>query len=162
MTDATTDAGAAADSQKQEGIFLKGQYIKDMSFESPRAPQSLLGLKEPPKIDIGVDLNAQRLQENIFELAIKISARAVSDNNTLFLVDLTYGGIFELNGIDESQLEETVLVHSAHILFPFARRVVADVTRDGGFPSLQMEPIDFAALYAQNKDKVVRGQQEAG
>lgn len=136
---------------------LKGQYIKDMSFESPRAPESLMTLKEPPAIDINVDLNAQRLNETIFELTMKVSARALQEKNTLFLCDLTYGGIFELgNATDDAALERTILVDCSHILFPFARRVIADVTRDGGFPPLQLEPIDFAALYESNKDRVAR------
>ena len=138
-------------------VSLRGQYIKDLSFENPRAPQSLMNLTEPPAIDINVDLNAQRLQENIFDLTMKISARAQQEKNTLFLVDLAYSGIFEIKETsDEAALERKVLVDCAHILFPFARRVIADISRDGGFPPLQLEPINFTALYEQNKDKVAR------
>ncbi len=137
---------------------LKGQYIKDLSFENPRAPESLMTLKEPPAIDINVDLNAQRLNENMFELTMKISTRAMQEKNTLFLTDLTYGGIFEVAAESEEQLERLILVNCSEILFPFARRVVADVTRDGGFPPLQLEPVDFNGLYEQNKDRVARSQ----
>ena len=137
---------------------LKGQYIKDLSFENPRAPESLMTLKEPPAIDINVDLNAQRLNETVFELTMKVSARAMQEKNTLFLCDLTYGGIFELAAQDDAALERMILVDCSHILFPFARRVMADVTRDGGFPPLQLEPIDFESLYENNKDRVARSQ----
>ncbi|MCI5050015.1 MAG: protein-export chaperone SecB [Rickettsiales bacterium] len=141
---------------KQYGLSLKGQYIKDLSFENPRAPQSLLSLREPPAIDINVDLNAQRVQETLFELTISISARAIHEKNTIFLTDLSYGGIFEVVAPPEADLEKVVLIDCAFILFPFARRVIAEVTRDGGFPPLQLEPIDFHALYLQNKDNIQR------
>lgn len=138
-------------------IQLKGQYIKDVSFENPRAPQSLLALREPPGIDISVDLNAQRLQDNMFELSIHVAARAVHEKNTIFLCDLVYGGIFEVTAKDEGAFEKLVLVDCAYLLFPFARRVIADLTRDGGFPPLQLEPIDFAGLYEKNKGSIARG-----
>ena len=131
-------------------MSMKGQYIKDLSFENPRAPQSLLAMKEPPKIDLNVNLEGQRLQENIFELVIHVSARALQDNKSLFLADLAYGGIFELNNIPEEHHQPVLMVDCAFTLFPYARRVVSDVTRDGGFPPLVLEPIDFAALYQQN------------
>ncbi len=146
--------------QAKKMLSLKGQYIKDLSFENPRAPQSLIELTQPPGIDINVDLNAQRLQEAMFELTISVSARAVYEKSTIFLTDISYGGIFEVSGYAEDMLERAVLVDCAYLLFPFARRVVADITRDGGFPPLQLEPIDFAALYEQNKGNVVRGAPE--
>lgn len=138
-------------------IQIKGQYIKDVSFENPRAPQSLLSLREPPGIDISVDLNAQRLQETVFELSIHIAARAVHEKNTVFLCDLVYAGIFEVTSKDDSAFEKLVLVECAYMLFPYARRVIADLTRDGGFPPLQLEPIDFASLYEKNKGNIARG-----
>lgn len=142
-------------------ISLKGQYIKDLSFENPRAPDSLLTLTEAPGIEVNVDLAAQRLQENVFELAMRIQARAHKDKQTLFLADLTYGGIFEVSAKEEAHYEPLVLIDCAYILFPFARRVIADVTRDGGFPPLQVEPINFAGLYEQNKNNIQRGEAPA-
>lgn len=142
-------------------VSLKGQYIKDLSFENPRAPQSLLSLNEAPGIEVNVDLAAQRLQENLFELAMHISARAVKDKTTLFFCDLTYGGIFEVNASDETAYESLVLIDCAYMLFPFARRVIADISRDGGFPPLQIEPIDFNALYEQNKGNIQRATAES-
>jgi preprotein translocase subunit SecB len=148
---------AEAPTPTAPSLLLKGQYIKDVSFENPRAPQSLLSLREPPGIDISVDLNAQRLQENMFELVIHIAARAIHEKNTIFLIDIDYAGIFEIKGITgEAALEQTVLVDCAYLLFPFARRVIADLTRDGGFPPLQLEPINFHVLYEQNKHSISR------
>ena len=137
-------------------LSLKGQYIKDLSFENPRAPHSLLSLREPPAIEINVDLSAQRLQENTFELTMHLAARAIMDKTTLFLTDLSYAGIFDVITPNEADYEMLVLVDCAFLLFPFARRVIADVTRDGGFPPLQIEPVNFAALYEQNKGQVKR------
>lgn len=137
-------------------IQLKGQFIKDVSFENPRAPQSLLTLREAPAIDINVDLNAQRLQDQLFDLTISISARAMQDKNTIFLIDLAYSGIFEIDASDGADYEQLVLVECAYLLFPFARRVVAELSRDGGFPPLQLEPINFHSLYDQNKERVQR------
>ena len=150
----------AENEQTAPFLSLKGQYIKDLSFENPRAPQSLLALNEPPEIEVNVDLAAQRLQDNLFELGMHISARAKHDKQTLFLCELTYGGLFEVRAEDETHYEPLVLIDCAFILFPFARRVVADVTRDGGFPPLQVEPINFAALYEQNKGNIQRAAPE--
>lgn len=130
-------------------IFLRAQYIKDMSFENPRAPASIFSLREAPQMDVNIDMNAQRLDEKVFELAIHISARAVAEKTTVFLCDVVYAGVLEVQAIPDEALEQTIFIQGAQLLFPFARRVIADLTRDGGFPPLQLEPIDFAALYQQ-------------
>lgn len=132
-------------------FVIKGQYIKDLSFENPHAPQSLMVTSERPIIEANVDLKAQKLQEDTFEMTLHISARAAVDNNPLFLVDLAYSGIFQISNIPQEHIEPLLMVDCPFVLFPFARRVIADVTRDGGFPPLMMEPIDFHALYLQNR-----------
>jgi preprotein translocase subunit SecB len=132
---------------------VKGQYIKDLSFENPHAPHSLTVTDKRPAIDVNVDMNAQKLQEGFYETILHISARATVDNGTMFLVDLTYAGIFELANIPEDRIEPLVMIECPFVLFPFARRVIADVTRDGGFPPLMLDPIDFQALYIQNKTR---------
>lgn len=136
-----------------QGFSIKGQYIKDLSFENPRAPQSLVPTEKPPAIDVNVDLKAQKLQDDIYEMTLHIAARAHSDNNVLFLVDLEYAGIFQLANIPQERLEPLLMIDCPFVLFPFARRVIADATRDGGFPPLMLDPIDFHALYVQNKGK---------
>ena len=131
---------------------IKGQYIKDLSFENPNAPQSLTtNSNTPPKIEVNVELKAQKLQENIFESTLCITTRAITDNSTLFLVDLAYAGIFEISGVPPEHIEALVMIDCPFVLFPFARRVIADVTRDGGFPPLMLDPIDFQSLYTQNR-----------
>jgi preprotein translocase subunit SecB len=136
-----------------QSFIVKGQYIKDLSFENPHAPQSLMNFNLKPTIDVNVDIKAQKLQDGIYEMTLHIATRAVVENNSLFLVDLAYCGIFQLTNIPEDRIEPIILIDCPFVLFPFARRVIADVTRDGGFPPLMLDPIDFHALYLQNRDK---------
>ena len=100
---------------------------------------------------MNVDIKAQKLQDNIYEMTLHITARAVIENNTLFLVDLAYAGVFEISNIPPEHIEPLIMIDCPFVLFPFARRVIADVTRDGGFPPLMLDPIDFHALFIQNR-----------
>ena len=136
-----------------QSFIVKGQYIKDLSFENPHAPQSLTALANRPAIDVNVDLKAQKLQDDVFEMSMHIAARASAEGNTLFLVDLAYAGIFQFMNIPPERIEPIIMIDCPFVLFPFARRVIADVTRDGGFPPLLLDPIDFHALYMQNRSK---------
>ena len=132
-------------------IFLRAQYIKDLSFENPRAPASIFNLKDAPQMDVSINLAAQRLDEKVFELSIHIATRAISDKVTVFLCDVVYAGVLEMQGIADADMEPTIFIQGAQLLYPFARRVIADLTRDGGFPPLQLDPMDFAALYTQQR-----------
>ena len=132
-------------------VAISGQYIKDLSFENPNAPASLANQKEAPKIEVSLNIEAKGLQENMYEVALKVTAKATSENNTLFVAELSYAGLFTLNNVTDEQKELVLLIHCPTILFPFARRVLSDATRDGGFQPLMLEPIDFAALYQQRK-----------
>ncbi len=138
-------------------FLIKGQYIKDLSFENPHSPHSLIASEDKPKIEVSVDLKAQRFDEQHFELIMHLAARAMGPNSTLFLVELDYGAIVQLMGIPEDHIEPLLFIDCAAILFPFARRVLADVTRDGGFPPMMLEPIDFRTLYAHNKQQAASG-----
>ena len=132
-------------------IFLRAQYIKDLSFENPRAPASIFNLKEAPTMDVAINLAAQRLDEKVFELSIHIATRAVVEKTTVFLCDVVYAGVLEMQSIADEQMEQALFIQGAQLLYPFARRVIADLTRDGGFPPLQLDPMDFAALYNQQR-----------
>lgn len=138
-------------------MFLRAQYIKDLSFENPRAPASIFSLREPPQMEVAINLGAQRLDEQVYEVAIQIQVRAMAEKTTVFLCDLVYAGVIEVQNIPEAQVEQTLFIQGAQLVYPFARRVVADVTRDGGFPPIALEPIDFAALYEQNRNKSTAG-----
>lgn len=139
--------------QPAASVALRAQYVKDLSFENPKAPQSLFSLKEAPQMEVSVNLGAQRLDQEVFELSVHINARAIAENATIFMADLTYAGVLEIKGVAEEMLDQIVFIQGAFLIYPFARRVISDVTRDGGFPPLQMEPIDFFALYQQNRTK---------
>ena len=148
----------AQPSADKPAIFLRGQYIKDLSFENPRAPGSIFSLREPPQMDVNINLAGQRLDEKVFELAIQISARAVAEKTTVFLCDVVYAGVLEMQGIADEAIEPTLFIQGAQLLYPFARRVIADLTRDGGFPPLQLEPMDFVALYQQRAPQAAAAQ----
>lgn len=147
------NAGSQQAPNLAQSFVVKGQYIKDLSFENPHAPQSLLAASARPAIDVNVDLKAQKLQDNVYEMTLHIAARAVAEGNSLFLVDLAYAGIFQITNVPAEHVEPLILIDCPFVLFPFARRVIADVTRDGGFPPLMLDPIDFHALYVQNRAK---------
>lgn len=134
-------------------FLIKGQYVKDLSFENPHSPHSLIALEEKPKIDVSVELKIQRFNEQHFEVALHLGARAVGKESTLFLLELDYAGIVQFIGIPEDKMEMILHIDCAFVLFPFARRVISDITRDGGFPPLMLEPIDFHALYLQHKQR---------
>ncbi len=140
--------GAAA-AQAQGQLRLLAQYVKDLSFENPSAPDSLNAVKDGPKIDVSVDVQANRRSNTEFEVQLKLSATAKKEEDTVFIAELVYAGLFQMTNIPEEQLQPIVLVECPRLIFPFARRVLADATRDGGFPPLLIDPIDFVGLYQQ-------------
>lgn len=125
-------------------IQILGQYVKDLSFENPGAPTNLTAR---PQIDLGVDLQARRLDAERFEVELKLRVSAKAEDKSLFLLELAYGGLFMIQNAPEEILQQILLIDGPHLLFPFARRIVADAVRDGGMPPLMIEPIDFASLY---------------
>jgi preprotein translocase subunit SecB len=128
-------------------LQVVAQYIKDLSFENPGATSNLAGR---PQIELGVDLNASRLagDQDMFEVELKIRVDAKGDGRALFLMELAYAGVFRLTNVPDTGTQQMILlIQAPHMLFPFARRIVADVVRDGGMPPLMIEPIDFLALY---------------
>lgn len=143
-------------------IQINAQYLKDLSFENPNAPQSLAQQQVgPPQIQVSVDVGARNYGEGRFEVELKISGEAKRDDQTAFMVELVYAGLFTLHNVDEQTTRLVCLIECPRLLFPFARRVIADATRDGGFPPLLLEPIDFAALYRQQADKQQQDQAPA-
>ncbi|TDR87176.1 protein-export chaperone SecB [Enterovirga rhinocerotis] len=125
------------------------QYAKDISFENPNAPRSLQPQTEPPQIGIQVNVNAKQLSETDFEVDLTLEGSAKIGNDTLFAFDLTYSGVFRAVNIAPETLHFVIMVECPRLLFPFARQIVADLVRNGGFPPLYIDPIDFIALYRQ-------------
>ena len=155
MTDADEGAPPAQPRQGPPGapqIRILAQFIRDLSFENPRAPDSLRApAGAQPSIDMQVEMNARGRQDGLFEVDLKLGASATSGEAVNFQVELLYGGLFELAGIPEESLEVALLVECPRYLFPFARRIISDMTAEGGFPPFLIDPIDFAGVYAQQK-----------
>ncbi|MSP44035.1 MAG: protein-export chaperone SecB [Alphaproteobacteria bacterium] len=150
MTD--TDANesnpdASADTAPR--LSIAAQYIKDQSFENPGAPASLQRGAKAPAINVGIDVQVRRGPEPSYEVELKISVEAVQEETTVFLAELLYGGVFQLFNIPAETLQPLLLVECPRLLFPFARRIIADMTRDGGYTPLMLDNIDFSQLYRQ-------------
>lgn len=142
--------GVPAAGQQGQQLIVNAQYIKDLSFENPRAPQSLRQQSVQPSVDINVDVKAQNLGPDTFEVVLTIGASAKTQNESLFLVELTYGAIVTVRNAPQEMLSAIILVETPRLMFPFARNIIADTTRDGGFPPLLINPIDFAELLRRN------------
>lgn len=152
-------AGAGARAVTDAQLAVLAQYVKDLSFESPGAPQTLQGPGENPQLKVGVNVNAGPRGEDAYEVALNIEAHAQSNAGVIYNVELVYGGLFRLRNIPQHLLQPVLFVDCPTILFPFVRRVLADVVRDGGFPPLLLDPIDFGRLYAQNMANAKEGEQ---
>lgn len=145
---AATPADAAAAGNAQPMLVINGQYIKDLSFEVPNAPAIFTQAGTPPEIPINIDVKARNVQGNIFEVVIDISIHAKIKDQPAFILELSYGGVFTIN-VAKDTLQAVLLIECPRLMFPYARNIVSDVTRDGGFAPLMLTPIDFAQLYRQ-------------
>ena len=138
-------------------VRILNQYIKDMSFENPSVTKPVLAQGEQPNIQVEVNVNAQRLGEAVYESAITLRSQCTAKAGAVYEIEVVYGGIFEVNNLPEPQLEPFLLVQCPALLFPFLRRIVADTTREGGFPPLLLDPIDFASLYMRRQQVPAAG-----
>ncbi len=129
------------------------QYIKDLSFENPNVRKLIENPGEPPNLRIEVNVNAARLGASLFESVILFKAEATSKLGTVYDLELAYGGTFQIENLPEPQLEPFLLIHCPSLLFPFARRLIADLTREGGFAPLLLDPIDFGALFMKRQQE---------
>lgn len=141
-----------ANAQNRPRMAIRAQYVKDLSFENPNPAAALSG-GASPKIDISVSVNGRPAEGGGQEVDLQITARAQRDDAVVFLLELTYGGVFQISNVPQEHMQPVVMVECPRILFPFARRIIADCTRDGGFPPLLMDPIDFVQLYLRHKQQ---------
>ena len=155
MTD--VDAGAAVPPENAAGPAPEGpqlrilaQFIRDLSFENPRAPD-VLRAQGQPGIEMGVEMSARGRSDGLFEVDLKLSAKAAREAEVAFQIELVYGGLFEMNGVAPEQLEFALLTECPRYLFPFARQIIGDLTSAGGFPPFLLEPIDFVQVYASQQ-----------
>lgn len=142
-------AAEKAGEEQAPQLSIVTQYIKDLSFENPNSPNSLLPKEKQPEINININVNANPLSETDFEVILKLEAKAGAGKEMMFNTDLTYAGIFRLVNIPEEAMHAAILIECPRLLFPFARQIVAEATRNGGFPPLMIDPVDFARLYQQ-------------
>ena len=132
---------------QQPSLKILGQYLKDLSFENPNAPLSLAPQQQQPDINISVNVNARNLGPVDFEVELHLDAKATADGKVIFAADLLYAGMFRLENFPANLLHPAVLIECPRMLFPFARQILADATRNGGFPPLMLDPIDFTVMY---------------
>ena len=139
------------DAGQQPAIRILAQYVRDLSFENPRAPEALRAGAAAPQIELGVQLNAQSREGGVFEVEMKLTAAARRDAEPVFQIELVYAGLFQVVGVEQEDLEQVLMIECPRYLFPFARRLISDLSAEGGFPPLMLEPMDFAAIYLARK-----------
>lgn len=149
--EAGNEAAAAGAGMPQ--INVLGQFIKDLSFENPKAPQSFINRPEQgPPLNIQINVNAQPISETEFMVELLLEAKAGEGKDVMFAVELNYAGVFRVQNVAQEQLHPLVMIECPRLLFPFARQILADCTQQGGFPPLMLDPIDFMALYRQRME----------
>ena len=152
MTDTPDMATQPQNNAPQQGpaIRVLSQYIKDLSFENPGAT-----VQAQPNIELGIDVGAAPKQgeEGVFEVVLKLKARAGTKETALFILEMDYAGTFQLQGFGAGDIEPVLLIECPRVLFPFARRIIADISAEGGFPPLRIDPVDFGALYNTQKQR---------
>jgi preprotein translocase subunit SecB len=145
----TTNGGPAQDQQQQPQLQVVAQYTKDFSFENPNAPRSLTVTNEAPQIAIQINVSASPLSENEVEVVLTLNGKAERAGSLMFNFELQFGGVFRIQNVPPESLNPIVLIECPRILFPFAREIVATAVRNGGFPPLLLDPVDFVSLYRQ-------------
>jgi preprotein translocase subunit SecB len=151
----TTNGGQGQEPSQEAGqeqlpqLNVVGQYIKDFSFENPNAPKSLAGGAEAPQISIQINVNAAPMSDTDIEVVLMIAGKAESGGSLMFNFELAFGGVFRIRNVPQESLNAVVLIECPRLLFPFAREIIATTVRNGGFPPLLLDPVDFVALYRQ-------------
>jgi preprotein translocase subunit SecB len=145
-----SNGGAAPSGEARRQVIISAQYVKDLSFENPRAPQSLMQqVSAPPEVQINVDVKAGTFAPDIYEVILTLRADAKQGTDSVFVVELVYGAVVTLTNTKPDDVPQALMVETPRQLFPFARAILAEVTRDGGFTPLLLNPIDFAEIYVR-------------
>jgi preprotein translocase subunit SecB len=161
MADETPAGAAPANAATAPGYNLVGQYIRDLSFENPGAPGSVMLGGPNPSFNVTINVGVKKQADDLYAVELNLNAKAERDTTVLFNVELAYGGVFRLRNIPEAQLPPLLMIEAPRILFPFARHVLANTVQLGGFPPLMMEPVDFQQLYLQNLASMQAAQKPA-
>jgi preprotein translocase subunit SecB len=144
----TNGNGAPLENAAPPQLNILAQYIKDLSFENPNAPKSLV-TGQQPQIGIQINVNAGPVSDTDIEVVLQLSGKAENAGSLLFSFDLAFGGVFRIRNVPQESLNAVVLIECPRLLFPFAREIIATTVRNGGFPPLLLDPVDFVALYRQ-------------
>lgn len=157
MSDTADTLSNGADTQPQIGLIA--QYVKDLSFENPNSP-AVYQWQGQPGIDVQFNIASQPAADDVFEVTLKITAKATAEQGTAFAGELIYAGLFGIRNVPAEQVQPFLYAEAPRLLFPFARRVLADMVQDGGFPPLLLDPIDFGSLYMQQAAAQANGVNE--
>ena len=158
----TNDGGPSAD-QLPPQLNVLAQYVKDFSFENPGAPQSLASFQQgQPQINIQINVQANPLAATDYEVLLEIEGKAERDSRVLFSFELIFGGIFRIQNVPQESMHPLIMIECPRLLFPFAREIIATAVRDGGFPPLMLDPVDFVGLYRQNMERQAAEQAASG
>ena len=151
----TTNGGPAdqpeqqPQAQGQPQLNVVAQYIKDLSFENPNAPRSLMAGQQQPQINIQINVNAAPIEGGDLEVVLTLEGKAETGGNVMFSFELAYAGVFRIRNVPQESMNALVLIECPRLLFPFAREIIANTVRNGGFPPLLLDPVDFVSLYRQ-------------
>ncbi len=161
MADNTPAGAANQDPSKVPSLNIVGQYVRDLSFENPDAPASIMGATTAPAFNVGINVAVKKQSDDIYAVELTLNAKAERDSKVLFNVELIYGGLFRIQNVPENQMAPALMIECPRLIFPFARQVLASVTQSGGFPPLLMEPVDFAGIYRQNLSRMAEAAKQA-
>ena len=157
MTDTvSSEAAVPPEAAASHQLIINAQYVKDFSFESPRAPQSLLNQREQPEVNLNVDLKARSLSPEVFEVVLTLSAEATIAKEPVFMIELAYGAVVTIRNAAADIMPLLVFIEAPRLIFPFARQIIATATREGGFPPLLINPIDFAELLRREHERTLK------
>ena len=144
--DSPTGGNGSAGPGNEPRVTVHAQYIKDLSVENPSSPQ-VYQWQVQPSLDVQFNINVENMSPEVHEIVLKIDVTARSENGVHFVVDLSYGGLFEIQGVPDEAIAPILLIEAPRLIFPFARQIIADAVSNTGFPPLLLDPIDFAGAY---------------
>ncbi len=144
-------------------IIVRAQYVKDLSFENPNPIAAFTQDQDTqPSISVNIQVRADNLGSGNFEVILETRVEAKRKENTLFIAELSYGAVVGLDGVDEQSAVPFIMIETPHLMFPYARNIICDMTREGGFPPLLLAPVDFAALFRQQQEAAAKEGQDQG
>jgi preprotein translocase subunit SecB len=158
----TNGNGTPPEAAPPPQLNVLAQYTKDLSFENPNAPGSLAPQPQPPQINIQINVGANNIAENDYEVTLSVEGKAENAGKLMFSFDLAYAGVFRIVNVPKENLHPLIMIECPRLLFPFAREIIATSVRDGGFPPLMLDPVDFVGLYRQNMERQAAAAQASG